>query len=131
MAPHYRPIEQARASMNFPQQVPFDATNDHVAQTGGTDAVVSLIADTNVPGGPVCIKQIFASYSAAPAAGALLTIKDGSTVVFSQSCVGVGPFLFNFDPPKAITNGAIMLVTLKGGGGAVVAYLDVNAYYQS
>ncbi len=130
MAPHYRPLEQPRASMNFPQCIPFDASVDHQVSTAGAAATVALPADAL---GPNCIRQIFASYSITPGAGMNLQIKDGaSTVIWEQSVQGAGPFSFTFDPPKTGTKNTAMNIVLSADvPNSAIAYLDVNAYVQT
>ncbi len=120
---------QTRASLNFPQAVPFDASHDHIAVTSGATAQLTLAAVTDCPN---ILRQIWASYSATPAAGTYVQVEDGSgTVIWKQSVVGAGPFQFTFDPAKAGSTNTAMSITLFGGGGTVVAYLDVNAYVQN
>lgn len=102
-------------------------TNDH-AKASGAAAVVTLNADA---ARPIVIRQIDFGFDAAPAAGATIQVKDGTTVVWEQPVTAAGYFSKTFDPPRCGTAGNNMVVTLGSGGGVVNGYLDVNAYVES
>ncbi len=103
--------------------MPFDAT-DRNTSAAGAAAVVTVTADS---GRPIVISQIHAGYSAAPAAGATLKIEDGVGNTVWEVPVGAGPYQFDLTPAKAsAAKNTALVVTLSAGGGAVVAYLNVN-----
>jgi hypothetical protein len=130
MPPRYRPADQPKASLNFPQAIPWDAANDHVISAAGAAAVATLPAQADAGN---TIREIFASYSGAPAAGSTCQIEDGSgNIVWKQAMPASGGWtVFVFDPAKTGTRNTATIITLSAGGGAVIAYLDVNAYIQS
>jgi hypothetical protein len=74
------------------------------------------------------VKRVTASYSAAPATG-LLTVKDGTTVIWETQLGSAGTtvgcdFDFSLHPLRG-TSGASMTVSAPSGGGAIVQSLAV------
>ncbi len=115
------------ARRQWPTAVPFDGASNHVDSAGGASAVLTLAANATKP---YILRQIFASYSAAPAAGVYVQVQDGSTVVFKQF-LGTTGGSFTFDPPLSGTPNTAMVITVSAGGGAVVAVLDANVYLET
>ena len=66
------------------------------------------------------------SYSAAPAVS-VLTVKDGTTVIWQAEISASAPFLYDFDfsnCPLRATAGAVLSVNVGSAGGAVVQTLS-------
>jgi len=62
------------------------------------------------------------SYSAAPAVS-VLTVKDGSTVIWQAEISATGPFVYDFDfarAPLRASAGAVLSVNVGSAGGSVV-----------
>jgi hypothetical protein len=120
------PIQTPRASMNFRFPIPNNGASNHGVSGAGAAVSVTLDADTN---GGISLAQIFASYSAAPAAGAFVLVEDGAggTVLFKQYMPTTAGN-FTFDPPISGTKNTAMVITLSAPGGAIVGLLDVNAF---
>ena len=66
------------------------------------------------------------SYSAAPAVS-VLTVEDGSTVIWQVEISATGPFVYDFDfsnCPLRATAGAVLHAKVGSAGGAVVQTLS-------
>jgi hypothetical protein len=128
MAPRYRPADQVKGNLALVQAIPWDTINDHAVSASGSPAVVTLPADAMAGN---TIRQIFASYSAAPAAGVTIKIEDGAgNVVWQQAFppnASMAPF--TFDPAKTGTRNTATIITLDASLG-LIAYLDVESYIQ-
>lgn len=107
-----------------------DPNNTVVGATGGA-ATLSIPADAGqvqgegTSGGPVgpanprpiCLPEFFYSYSGAPAAGTLVTIQDGSNVIWQEFASVAGPRTVHFDRPLRGTPGNAMTITAAGSAG--------------
>ncbi len=101
-----------------------DANLSH-KPSAATAAVVTITA---AAGRRHILRQIFASFSATPAAGATVKVEDGSgNTVWEQYVADVGR-VFDFNPPLAGRVNTAMIVTLSSGAGSVAGALSVNAH---
>jgi hypothetical protein len=93
---------------------------------GGAAAVVTLPADA---ARPYILADISFSYSAAPTGGSL-KIEDGAgTTIWGPHPILLGGLQqVHFTQPLHGSRNKAMIITLAGGGGAIVAQLDVNAW---
>lgn len=97
----------------------------HDAQTA---AVATTGEITGIPGVTHSVLWIHCGYSAAPAAGAYIQIKDGANVVWKVPITAAGPappFVWE-DTGFFVTKGNHLTVELASGAGAVVGYLNVG-----
>lgn len=76
------------------------------------------------------VGQVTWSYSADPTGG-LLTIKEGSTVVFSAQITKGGPGQLTFDPPITVTDGQNLVVTLSAGGSGISGQVSVTHWTEA
>lgn len=100
-----------------------EATLSRNVSGAGTAATITLPAAGLIRRN--VIKSITASYSAAPTGGNL-QITDGGVTVFDADILLGGPFQIPF--PDGVQNLAVnsaFVITLAGGGGAIVAKLSV------
>lgn len=98
------------------------STADTATSTAGGAATITYAA---VSGQVHLITGIAWSYDSAPTGGGL-TVQDGSgTVVFSMSITAAGPGSVYFFTAKQGSINTAMIVTLAGGGGAVIGKVNV------
>lgn len=110
--------------LGLPAETPWDSADRAVSVAGGA-AAVTVTADADRP---IVISQIHCGYDAAPAAGSTLKIEDVSgTTVWQVPIVSAGPYEFTLEPNKcSAAKNTALIVTLSAGGGAVLAYLNLN-----
>ena len=89
-----------------------------------TAAVITIAA---VAGVTPYVSQINFSLSAAPAAPALLSITDDTTVVWSTNVIAGGPGVAHFPYEFAGTAGNKLVITLSAGGAAVLGVVNVQS----
>lgn len=93
-----------------------------VQETSGAGAAVAITV-VGVGGYRHYLASCFWSYSAAPTAGALtIAGLNGEDLAMDITAAGPGPMGF---PPVAGAVGTDLVVTLAGGGGAVVGKLTI------
>jgi hypothetical protein len=105
-------------------QLVVNATGSHAA------AVVTAAAPKDAQGNNQAnvLRAIYIGFSAAPAAGSTVVVQDGSTVVFEMFLGAANPPPIVFDPPKSITPGAILTVTVSDPGAGVGTTLYVDGW---
>jgi len=125
-----------------PEPNPCDPNNT-VLGSANADAVLTLTTDAGQGSGasegsgpagpvqarPVIVPQLFYSYSAPPAAGTLVILKDGNNVIFQEYCRTIGAAQIDFHPPLRATPGNSVTLTAKAGGAGITAVVSLpNAY---
>ncbi len=88
-----------------------------------TATATALDATLTPAAGQIALcKHLTLSYSAAPAVG-VLTVEDGTTVLWQAEISATGPFLYDFDfsgSPLRGSRGAVLHAKVGSAGGAVV-----------
>jgi hypothetical protein len=122
----------AGVKLTMPPAVMPLAAGQLVINATGAHAAASIVAaapkdaqgnnQTNV------LRAIYIGFSAAPVAGSTVIVQDGSTVVFEQFLGAANPPPIVFDPPKAITPGAALTVTVSDPGAGVGTTLYVDGW---
>jgi len=102
-------------------------STDVAAPAANSAATVTYTGTTGVHD---VVGQITWSYSADPTGG-LLTIKEGSTVVFSTQITKGGPGQLTFDPPVTVTDGQNLVVTLSAGGSGISGQVSVTHWTEA
>jgi hypothetical protein len=74
------------------------------------------------------LRAIYIGFSAAPAAGTTVIVQDGSTTVFEEFLGAANPPPIVFDPPKSITPGATLTVTVSDPGAGIGTTLYVDGW---
>lgn len=74
------------------------------------------------------LRAIYIGFSAAPAVGTTVIVQDGSTAVFELFLGAANPPPIVFDPPKSITPGAILTVTVSDPGAGIGTALYVDGW---
>jgi len=111
--------------------MPFSANQLVVNATGAHAAAVVAAAapkDSNNNNQANVLRAIYIGFSAAPALGSTLIVQDGSTTVFEMFLGVANPPPIVFDPPKAITPGAILTVTVSDPGAGIGTSLYVDGW---
>jgi hypothetical protein len=110
----------------FVQVGPYRASpDDTAAPASNTAAVVTYGA---ADGWAHLLAGIAWSYSGSGTlAGGNLLIQDGGTTVFSMDITTAGAGFVPFDPPKRLSSGAALTVTLAAGGSNVSG--SINALH--
>ena len=95
----------------------------------GTHAAAVVTIPAPPPGYSNVICGIICSYSAGTPAGSL-KIEDGSgNIVFSVDLAGINVWEFDFNPPRAFSNGVATIITLADGSASVVGKLNIIGRY--
>jgi hypothetical protein len=113
-----------KVNWNMP---PAQASYAAAAATDTQTNTAATVTVAGITGVPIIITGLSWAYQGT-VTPALLTIKDGSTVIW-QATVGAGFGSYNFPLPRAITAGNNLVVNLPAGGSAVVGTINVEAFY--
>lgn len=108
----------------LPSGCPVGITRSTSATTGAASTIV-LDADaarSNI------IAKIAGGYSATPTGGLLTVTDGGSNTYFQAPVTAAGLFNVDFNVPLVGPTNTGLTVTLAGGGGTVISYLNVVAY---
>ena len=94
----------------------------HTGSATALDATLTPAADQIAR-----FRHLTVSYSAAPAVS-VLTVEDGSTVIWQAELSATGPFVYVFDfsgSPLRGSRGAVLHAKVGSAGGAVVQTISV------
>jgi hypothetical protein len=103
-----------------------DASTDDIHDVAAN--VASIVSYPATPTVYHVISGIAWSYNAAPTAGRLFIVMNGSTV-FDIDITAAGPGFIPFDPPKRFGVGDAVSVTLAAGGAGVVGTCNVLGHW--